>query len=165
MKKRTWLWVILGVFGVLILAGVVLVGGAIFEFRRHVRNENVESAVAEQEFDRELTRFNGQQPLVEFTGRDDGDDEPTIHRPPASAPRVRINRLRVLIYDRVEGHLVHADIPGWILRAMPNGRGRIFGPGDDFVRNRITIEDLERHGLGLVCDGRNRNTRVLIWAE
>ena len=44
--KRTWVWVILGIAGSLFLLAVILVGGAIFEFRRHVRNERVETAVS-----------------------------------------------------------------------------------------------------------------------
>jgi hypothetical protein len=164
--KRTWVWVVLGVVGTLVLLVVVVIGGAIFEFRRHVKNETVESAVAEETFARQREKFSGQQPLVEFSaGKDDRDDQPTIHRPPASARRVQINMLRVLIYDLNEGHLVHADIPGWLLRAMPYSRGGVFGADFDMRSNRVTIEDLERHGLGLVLDGHNRNTRILIWSE
>ena len=92
-----------------------------------------------------------------------------VHRPPGDARRVEIHRLRVLVYDMNGGHLVHADIPGWVLRMMPNGRGGVFETGDygdfDMRRNRVTIEDLERHGLGLVLDGHNRNTRILVWSE
>jgi hypothetical protein len=31
-------------------------------------------------------------------------------------------------------------------------------------RDRITLEDLERHGPGLICDFRARS-RVLVWTE
>jgi hypothetical protein len=173
--KRTWLWVILGVFGTLALLVVVLIGGAIFEFRRHIKNETVETAVAEQEFARQRERFRGQQPLVEFVeGRDDRNDVPTVHYPARDARRVEIHTLRVLIYDLNQGHLIHADIPGWVLRMMRNGSGRSrmygsgdgwSGPGFDMSRSPVTIEDLERHGLGLVMDGHNRNSRVLVWSE
>lgn len=163
--KRTWLWVVLGVMGTIFLLVVLVIGGAIFEFRRHVKNELVETAVAEQEFTRQRETFRGQQPLIEFVGREQGDDEARVHRPPASAPRVRIQSLRVLVYDLAGGHLIHADIPGWLLRAMPYSRAGVFGPDDEFVKHRITIEDLERHGLGLVLDGHNRNTRILVWSE
>ena len=167
--KRTWLWVVLGVAGTLALVVILLVGGAIFEFRRHVRTESVETTTAEQEFSRRREQFKGQQPLVEFVGRDSGDDDAKVHRPPESAPRVRINSLRVLIYDREDGHLIRADVPGWMLRMMPNsgryGGGFSFDGGDEFVKHRITLEDIERHGLGLVLDGHNRNTRILIWSE
>jgi hypothetical protein len=163
--KRTWVWVVLGVVGTLVLLVVVLVGGVIFEFRRHVKNEIVATATAEQEFTRLREKFSGQQPLVEFVGRDGRDDEPTIHRPPASARRVEIHTLRVLIYDLNEGHLIHADIPGWMLRAMPYSRGGIFGADFDMGRNRVSLEELERHGLGLVLEGRNHEARILVWTE
>ena len=109
--KRTWLWVVLGVAGTLALVVILLVGGAIYEFRRHVRTESVETATAEQELNRRREQFKGQQPLVEFVGGDrDNDDQATVHRPPSGAPRVRINSLRVLIYNIADGHLVHADV-------------------------------------------------------
>ena len=173
--KRTWLWVILGIVATFVLVVIVFIGGAIFEFRRHVKNEYVESAVAEQEFAQTRARFAGQQPLIEFKGEGNTDDA-TVHRPPASAPRVEINTLRVLIYDFHQGHLIHADVPGWLLRMMPkDGRysGRYGGGsggfnadfGDELERHRVTMEDLERHGHGLVLEGRNDNTRIIIWTE
>jgi hypothetical protein len=161
--KRTWLWVVLGIVGTFFLLVILVIGGAIFEFRTHVKNEYVESAAADQQFTQVRSRFAGQQPLIEIVGHD-RDDEPTIHRPPASAPRARINNLRVLIYDLQQGHLIHADVPGWFLRMMPNDRLSTYG-SDEFTRHRLTIEDIERHGLGLVLDGRNDNTRILIWTE
>jgi hypothetical protein len=167
--KRTWLWVILGIFGTIVLFVVVLIGGAIYMFRTHVKAEYTASPVAEQEFTRQRERFRGQQPLVEVTeGKNDRDDVPTVHRPPSDARRVAVHTLRVLIYDVNEGRLIHADIPGWVLRLMPEGRSNVYS-GDygsfDMRRNRITIEDLERHGLGLVMDQHNRNTRILVWSE
>ncbi|HUK33579.1 MAG TPA: hypothetical protein VLV86_06700 [Vicinamibacterales bacterium] len=171
--NRTWLWVVLGIVGTCCLLVVVVIGGAIFEFQQHVKNEVVESTLADQEFAHTRARFAGQQPLIEFVGHD-RDDEPTIHRPPADAPRAHINTLRVLVYDLREGHLIHADVPGWLLRMMPND-GRYGGRyrsgefsadfGEQFQRHQLTIEDIERHGLGLVLDGRNDNSRILIWTE
>ena len=167
--KRTWLWVVLGVAGTLALVVILLVGGAIYEFRTHVRTESVETASAEQEFNRQRAKFKGQQPLIEFVGNDRGDDDATVHRPPPTAPRVRINALRVLIYNLADGHMIHAEIPGWMVRMMPNS-GRYGGSfnfdGDEqFAKHRITLEDIERHGLGLVLDGHNRDTRILVWSE
>jgi len=161
--KRTWLWVVLGIMATFALLVIVFVGGAIFEFRRHVKNEFVESTVAEREFTQTRARFAGQQPLIEFVGHDQ-DDEPTIHRPPTNAPRAKIQNLRVLIYDLQQGHLIHAEVPGWILRAMPNGNFR-GGYGDQFERHNLTIDDIERHGLGLVLEGHNDHTRIMIWTE
>jgi hypothetical protein len=178
-KKRTWLWIILGVMGTLALLVVVLVGTAIYQFRQHVRSDLVESRTAEQEFDRQRAQFTGQQPLIETT-EDKGDrsDRTTIHHPPADAARVEIHTLRVLVYDFNQGRLTHADVPGWLLRAMRNRAMRTaprpesgfntdfdFGTNSGLDRSGLTIADLERHGLGLVMDSRNRQTRILIWTE
>jgi hypothetical protein len=177
--KRTWLWVVLGIMGTLALLVVAVIGGAIFEFRRHVRTEFAEKQTAEQEFDRQRARFAGQQPLIEFVdGKDDRHDVPTVHRPPASARRVKIQALRVLIYSFVEGRLIHADVPGWLLRAMPSrampsgamrtapsSRGGGFDADFDMRQYNLSIEDLERHGLGLVLESQNRDARILIWSE
>jgi len=165
--KRTWLWVVLGVFGVIVLSIAVFMGTAVYMFRTHVKNEQVDAPVAEQQFEQQRARFKGQQALIEFTGRDgfDNDDKATVHRPSQDAPRAKINRLKVLIYDLNQSHLIHVDVPGWLMRMMPNGQYAGWDGNDEFAKHRITIEDLERHGLGLVLDGHNRNTRILIWSE
>jgi hypothetical protein len=167
MKKRTWLWVIAGVFGTLFLFVVLLVGSGIYMFKTHVKNEWVDTPAAEQQFEEQRAQFKGQQPLIEFTGRDgyDNDDKTTVHRASPNAPRAKINNLRVLIYDLHASHLIHVDIPGWAMRMMPRSRFGGWQGDDEFVRNRITLEDIERHGLGLVLEGRNRNTRILVWSE
>jgi|KBSMisStandDraft_5_1062788.scaffolds.fasta_scaffold00786_17 hypothetical protein len=167
--KRTWIWVVLGILATCVFVVLVFIVGAVVEFRRHVKNEYVESTVAEQEFAQTRARFAGQQPLIEFTGRGRSDDS-LVHRPPENAPRVKINNLRVLVYDLQQGHLIHADVPGWLLRMMPDS-GRYGGGGfntefdDEFTHHRLTLEDLERHGLGLVLEGRNDHTRILMWTE
>jgi hypothetical protein len=165
--KRTWLWVILGVFGAIVLSIVLFIGSAVYMFRTHVKNEYVDTPVAEQQFEQQRARFQGQQPLIEFTGREgfDNDDKTTVHRPSPDAPRAKINTLKVLIYDLRESHLIHVDVPGWLMRMMPQGQYGDWQGNEEFVRHRITLEDLERHGLGLVLEGRNRNTRILMWSE
>jgi hypothetical protein len=176
-NKRTWLWIIAGVFGTLFLFVVVLVGGAVYMFRTHVRNEAVEVATAEREFDEQRARFKGQEPLVEFVGDDTNNDEAKVHRASANAPRVKINTIRVLIYAQKDNRLIHVDIPGWFVRMMPESRtggsGGIepspffagFQGDEELARRRITIADIERHGYGLVLDGHNPDTRILIWSE
>ena len=165
--KKTWLWVILGVFSAIVLGIVLFIGSAVYMFKTHVKNEWVETPAAEQQFEQQRARFKGQQALIEFTGREgyDNDDKATVHRPSHDAPRAKINRLKVLIYDLNQSHLIHVDVPGWLMRMMPNGQYAAWDGNDEFARHRITIDDLERHGLGLVLDGHNRNTRILIWSE
>ena len=164
-NKRTWLWVILGVVGTLFLLFVLVVGSAVYMFRTHVHNERLDSTVAEQQFEAQRARFKGQQPLVEFEGDDRNQDDARVHRPAPGAPRVKINTMRVLIYDINQSHLIHVDIPGWFLRMMPESRFGGFQGDEQFQRHRLTMEDIERHGFGLVVDGHNPNTKILIWSE
>jgi hypothetical protein len=132
-----------------------------------VHNERLDTATAEGQFEAQRARFKGQQPLVEFEGEDDNNDNAVVHRPEPGAARVKINAIRVLIYDLRQGHLIHVDVPGWLVRMMPeDGNGRFGFQGEEqFARHRITIGDIERHGYGLIVDGHNPNTRILIWSE
>jgi len=61
------------------------------------------------------------------------------------------------------------DLPFWLLRLVPSGRlGNVSGSGSDFSfeSGRITVDDLERHGPGLILDSKDsRNAQILIWTE
>ena len=166
--KRTWLWIIFGVFICMAIGVVALVGGGIYLVSKHVRTELVGRISAEEEFLRQRERFAGQTPLIEMHG-DFRDRQVQVH-PPAGGPGTsRLQTMRVLVYDGHEGRLVHVDLPFWLLRLMPLGRiGPVSGAGGgvSFDTGRLTVEDLERHGPGLVLDARdNRDAQILIWTE
>jgi hypothetical protein len=76
----------------------------------------------------------------------------------------------IVQYDARAGHISRIDLPGWFVRAVSAG-GRIrianlgfSGDGDEDMQ-RLTLEDLERHGPGLVLDLSRRGGRVLAWTE
>ncbi len=80
----------------------------------------------------------------------------------------------MLVYDNHEGRLIHIDVPLWVVRLMPSNRdrsrrgGRMSFGGDsfDFESGNLTLDDVERHGPGLVVDGvDSRGAQVLVWAE
>ena len=77
--------------------------------------------------------------------------------------------MRVLVYDAHEGRIVHVDLPFWLLRFMPSGRmSEVSGAGSgfSFESGHITVDDLERHGPGLIMDARdNKDAQILIWTE
>jgi len=173
-KTPTWVWVVLGIVGFCVLAVVALVGGSILMVRSHVHTEYAEKQTAEQEFARQRARFAGQQPLIELRKTVNEDDKMVVHRPPESAPRrTDLQTIRVLVYDNREGRLIHIDVPLWIARLVPSnrdrsGRGRVsFGNESfDFESGNLTLDDVERHGPGLVVDGiDSRGAQVLVWAE
>jgi hypothetical protein len=173
-KTPTWVWVLLGVVGFFVLAGIGLVAGGILMVRSHVHTEFAEKQAADQEFARQRARFAGQQPLVELKKNVDDDDKVVVHRPPESAARrTDLQTIRVLVYDNGQGRLIHIDIPLWIMRMMPSNRansrrGRVSFGNDsfDWGNGNLTLEDVERHGPGLLMDGiDSRGALLLVWAE
>jgi hypothetical protein len=166
--RRTWLWIIFGVLICIALCGVALVGGGIYMMSKHVKTELVGRASAEEQFVRQRERFAGQQPLIEMTG-EFGDQEVKVHRSGEAAPKSELQTMRVLVYDAHDGRIVHVDLPFWLLRFMPSARlGEVTGAGNgfSFEAGHITVDDLERHGPGLVLDARgSRDAQILIWTE
>ena len=166
--RRTWLWIIFTVLICIALGGVALVGGGIYMMSKHVKTELVGRTSAEEQFVRQRERFAGQQPLIEMTG-DFGDQQVKVHRAGEAAPKSELQTMRVLVYDAHEGRIIHVDLPFWLLRFMPSARlGEVSGAGSgfSFESGHITVDDLERHGPGLVMDARdNKDARILIWTE
>ena len=165
--KRTWLWIIFGIAICIAVAFVSLVGGTVYMVSRHVKTELVGQSDAEQQFLKQRARFAGQQPLVEFRG-DVANERPIVHQPPGGARKAELQYMRVLVYDPHAGRLIHIGLPFWLFRLMPSGRVGSFGTNFDFNSNRarVTVDDLERRGPGLIVDATDsRSARVLIWTE
>jgi hypothetical protein len=166
--KRTWLWIIFGVILFVALGVAALVAGGVYMVSKHVKTELVGRVSAEEQFVRQRDRFTGQQPLIEMRG-EFGDQKVTVHRSGEASPKSDLQTMRVLVYDSHEGRLVHVDLPFWLLRLVPSGRlGNVSGSGSDFSfeSGRITVDDLERHGPGLILDAKDsRDAQILIWTE
>ena len=41
----------------------------------------------------------------------------------------------------------------------------VLAGGESLDTERVSREDIERHGYGLILDARNGNTRILVWSE
>ena len=52
-KTPTWVWVLLGIVGFFVLAGIGLVAGGVLMVRSHVHSELAEKQTADQEFARQ----------------------------------------------------------------------------------------------------------------
>ena len=161
--RKTIIAIVVSVVLIIGLLAVGIVGGTAFFIYRHVNAQFTSQESAEQEFTARRAKFEGQQPLIEMTL----GESPVMHRDPEK-PRRELQSLHALVYDSRAGKLTHVDIPGWLLRMMSGG-GRIrianLEVFDD-DRDRVTLEDLERHGPGLVLDlHRGRASQVLVWTE
>lgn len=160
--KKTWVSILIA--GVIItgVLAVAVVGGTVLFFYRHIDAHFTGPQNADQTFADTRAQFAGQQPLVEVTNA----DEPVIHRD-ASGPRHQIQALHALLYDERTGKLTRVNVPGWLLRLMSaGGRLRIANVGAFDDEAKLTLDDLERHGPGVVLDVREpHGAQVLIWTE
>jgi len=167
-QKRIPTWAAILIAGVIIVGmlAVAAVGGAAFFIYRHVNATFTGQDAASEQFAHERARFAGQRPLIEISR----GEEPVVHRELAKGEAgPKLEAIRVLAYDRRAGKLVRVSIPFWLLRLVPSNHFSFLndnGIDIDSDRVRLTIDDLERRGPGLVLDTRDRHgSEVLIWTE
>ncbi len=167
--KKTWISILIASVIIVIMLALAVVGGTAFFIYRHVHAEFTSENAAEREFSGARARFAAERPLIEISKNED----PIVHRDmiPATSSGRRLDSLRVLAYDEHAGKLVRVSIPFWLLRMMPakhlsflNDEG--IDVDIDADRVRLTIDDIERRGPGLILDQRDRRgSQVLVWAE
>ena len=166
-KLPTWVSILIaGVIIVCILA-VAAVGGAAFFIYRHTNASVTQPETAESEFEAARAHFSGQQPLIEIRR----DEDPILHRELLAerASDRKLEARRVLAYDMRAHKLVRVSIPFWLLRMAPQKHFSFLNDnGIDFDsdRVRLTLEDIERRGPGLLIDQKDRRgSQVLVWTE
>jgi hypothetical protein len=163
-KKRTWLWIVAGVFLLLI---VVAVGGIIFTVslvRQNMTITGMTESNADEEFEAIRAKFAGQQPFIQMIDGRPQYIADTATQSPSTTP---LKAMHVMAWDDDEQNLVTFSLPFWLLR-MKSGPIRLsaYSQGWDDRGVSFRIEDLERHGPGLVLDVHERTEgRVIIWAE
>jgi hypothetical protein len=165
--RKTWISVLIASVIIVGLLAVAAIGGTAFFIYRHVNTQFTPSDRAEQQFAAARARFTGQQPLIEIRR----GDEAVLHREviPGSVPAAKLDTLRVMAYDTHARKLVRVSIPFWLLRMAPSRHMSFLSDsGIDFDSDRIrlTLEDLERRGPGLILDQADRRgSQVLVWTE
>ena len=162
-KKKTWLWVVLGVF---LFFGMIAVGGiivAVSFFRQSLDvTQNVRETEASPEFDAIYAKFPGQKPMIQLV---DGDPKVVVES--GTKPGSPLTTLHVLAYSRDEENLARLALPFWLIR-MKSGPIRMsaYSQGWDDRGVFFRVEDIEKHGPGIIVDvDRRRDGRMLIWAE
>jgi hypothetical protein len=163
-KKRTWIPIVIGV---VVLLGFIAVGAiavTISWFRNNMVVSQTGEDAAMQQFDEVRAKYPGQQPLLQMI---EGRPQFSPERADRGVDRTPLNSLHVLAYDRDEGKIVTFSLPFWLLR-MKSGPIRISAYQQGWNDNGVAfrIEDIERHGPGIVADVTERpKGRVLVCAE
>ena len=162
-KKRTWLWVVLGIFLLCVIVGAGALFFAVSFFRQNMNVTAMSEPSAAEEFDSVRARFAGNKPLFQLV-----DGRPQMVSDAATQPAspAEISTIHVLAWDRDEEQLVKFSLPFWLVR-LKAGPIRITSRSafDDHALE-FRAEDLERHGPGLLLDlNEQRDGRLLIWVE
>jgi hypothetical protein len=168
MAVKKWIPIVAGIVIFVVIVGLGLVAGAVYLFTRQVGVQTMASAEAGgEEFEKLRGALAGQTALIELPP-EDGDGEAVVHRELATHPTGQVSVLHVRVWAPRDRKLVRVDLPMWTLRLMGSkpitintGHGSFGG-----VPLRVTAEDIDRRGPGLIIDHTaRRGERLLVWSE
>ena len=165
MKIPRWAQVLIGIaiVGVFLGIGAIIVVTAWVSQNVVVNTSNVRQA--DDEFEKVRQRFKGQTPLLEMK---DGAPHYVGGRAEASPSQSRqLTTLHILAWDADEEKLATVSVPWWVLR-LKSGPIRFssYAAGFDDEGVKLTVEDIEKHGPGIILDATGRHgERAILWAE
>jgi hypothetical protein len=161
LTRRTWLLMIAGTLGLMVLCVVVIAGTAVYFVARHVDIEPASGDEALRQFERELARFEGQAPLIIIEGDDVRLND--MERRPSEG---RLEAIHVLVWDPDDEGLARIRLPFWLLRFVGELKLSKHESRFDFERLHVRVDDIERHGPGLILSHTDSDgSRVLVWSE
>jgi hypothetical protein len=157
MKRLSTRWV--QFLGVAITALAALAtGSAVWFVATHRSSSPMSAEAADREFQRLRARFADQQPILDMQRR-------RAHAGPATPPgRPHLQVVHTMIFDTRGGQrLVRMDVPYWLARRYGrNGSMEWLGQLsflDDTEFDpepiRLSWDQVERHGAGLIADFRH----------
>jgi hypothetical protein len=158
--------IIVGISAFVLVVGVMLVGvvGFVLYQQFAFQAKTATEMSADEQFAQVVAKFEGQKPYLVIK-----DGEPVVSDEPASAPGKPVEALHIIVWDPDERKVVTLNMPFWLLRMTKGQPIRISSnddPGGEAVKLRITAEDLERRGPGLILDHKEASgERVLVWAQ
>lgn len=165
MAMQITTWILIGVA----FAGTGALAGAAFFFFAHHRSEPASAETAETEFQQLRARFAGQSPLLDMRERRSLIEVGTRQR---AAP---LHKFHAMIFDTRGGQRM-------VRITVPYGFGRLFGRRGGFrwlgeltflddtefdpEPIQLSLEEVERHGPGLVVDYRHAGGgQFIAWVE
>ena len=165
-KKTSWAVIIVGisVFVLVVGAGLVGVVGYVIYQQFAFQAKTATEMSADEEFAQIVAKFEGQKPYLVIE-----DGEPVVSEEPPAAPGRPIEALHIIVWDPDERKVIRLNMPFWLLR-MTKGQPIRISSHDDSggkaMKLRITADDLEKRGPGLILDHKEATgERVLVWAQ
>ena len=158
---RTWVKASLIGLSIVMLAFMALAGTSAFFVLRHLNVGTATEAAVTKDFEAIRSRFGERPHLIEIV--DPRTRDFRIRRPDQPSGRP-INTLHILTWDHEKNEVFGTEVPIWLMRfSMVNVMSRL---GVAPERFRLTVQDLERYGPGIVIDYRRPGeNRVLLWVD
>lgn len=163
-RPRTWLWILVGVLGVGVLAVAALVGAGAWFFARHVEVSEAPEASAAEAFAEIRQAFDGQPPLIDPTASGRAAIA-ELDRRRASYNGPLPESFKLAVWDKRERRLVRLSFPFWMLRFQSDESLHLDVDGFRLDRLGVTAEDLRLAGPALVLDHEDESSRVLVWTQ
>jgi hypothetical protein len=165
-KKTSWAVIIVGISAFVLVVGVILVSvvGYVIYQQFAFQAKTATEMGADEEFAAVVAKFEGQKPYLVIR-----HGEAVVSDEPAASPGKPVEALHIIVWDPEDRKVVKLSMPFWLLR-MTKGQPIKISPDDELggeaMKLRITAEDLERRGPGLILDHREASgQRVLVWAQ
>jgi hypothetical protein len=158
---RTWVKVTIAGVSIAVVALVALAVTGAYFVGRNLETRSATEADTLREFDAIRARFGARQPLLEIVDPQSADIR--LHRTAHPEGR-RASTIHVLSWNADDGESLTTEAPLWLMRfSSVNILSRL---GVAPAKFRLTVEDVERYGPGIVVDYRRPgNSHVLIWVE
>jgi hypothetical protein len=164
MATKKWIPIVVGLAIFVIVVGAGLVGGFAFLVARQVKVQEMTPAAGQEEFDRLRADMAGQKAFIELEGGN--IEEVVVHRELETKDTGSVTQLHLRVWIPRERKLVRVDLPFWVLRLTGNNPIRFDAGSRHDIRLRVTPEDVDRRGPGLILDHTTPDgERVLIWTE
>jgi hypothetical protein len=158
---RRWVKWTLGGLALCVLAFMAFAATGGYYVMRNLEVRKAPEADTLKEFDVIKARYGAREPLVTLVKPEAGD----IRLSRTTHPQgLKASTIHVLTWTAEEGDRMQADIPLWLMRfSSLNILSRLGVAPDKF---RLTAQDVERYGPGIVVDYRKPgHSVVLIWVE
>ena len=165
MATRKWIPIVVGIAIFVVLVGAGLIGGLACVVTRAVKVQTLPSAEGQAEFERMAAKWAGQTPFIELAARG-SEAEPIVHREMETHRTGSISTVHIRVWSPGERKLARVDLPFWLIRLGGDKPMTIDAGWEHDVRLRVTPEEVDRRGPGLlVLATTSSEGRLLVWTE
>lgn len=165
-KKTPWAVIILGgaAFVLIVVVGLAAVAGYVVYQQFAFKATAADEQSAEAEFKQVAAGFEGQKPYLVVQ-----DGQPVISDAPPRDPGKPVEAIHILVWNPDDQKVIRLNVPFWLLRMTKGHPIKLTSDGDPHGESmflKVTAEDLERRGPGLILDHKEASgERVLVWAQ